>query len=221
MFKLPFKINFNKKSKTDTFLTIDIGSSTVKTLAFYNDSESRLKVIGLGKEFLPEGAVRAGYITDLKSVIEAVDETIYQALANTEHRITDAIIGISENLCYSQVTTGRLNRTTPGELVTEKELDNLKYKIIDAAYNTALDDFVYKTGDLSTELIHISSIPAHTKLDSKIVDDPTDLPGAKVELAIYNAYSPEYHTKQLQKIADTLKLSVLAMVPNMFSLGKP
>ncbi len=95
MVKLPFSLNLKslrKKAQKDTFFTIDVGSNSVKCLAFKLDGETpnTLRLIGAGRELLEPQSVRAGNIIELDAVAEAVEVLAIEAPAT--RRFSNVVI---------------------------------------------------------------------------------------------------------------------------------
>lgn len=216
MIKLPF---FKKATKkTPKFITLDIGSSGIRCLAFYKEDGS-LKIIGSGNAALDAGAVRNGVIIDFGPVATAAQEAIDIATQNAEDVIKNTIIGISSDVCIENVTTAKITRgsTTP---ITLKEVENFNQKIADSATIQAQDYYSQFKGDPDTELQMITSSVVYTKLDDNKVDTLEKQDGQSVEMALYTAFCPVHHIETVQKLGKKLKINILAISPVNFAVLK-
>jgi cell division protein FtsA len=219
MLNIPFLKNLGGAHKeTNKFLTIDIGSDSIKTLAFYQDG-LKSKIIGYSKRHIEPGHIRNGTIIDIEGVELFLKESIAEASQNSEDKISNVIFGVSGNYSINQLTTARLNRTerTP---ITEKELDNLHQKITSSAYEQAVAEVIQTSGSSDIEMDLITSSNCYIKLDEKLVKNPLELEGLRLEMSVFTSFTPTYHLKNLNKLAKKLGLNVIAIAPEMYALVK-
>jgi len=221
-------------------LTVDISSSAVKVVAFFLEelegSPPKIKIIGVGKEPLLPNAVRGGVIVDRDCVEEALDQAIGRALEYSEEDIDQVIFGVIGDLSYEFMTTARLIRarghaqTTPSPYpeagapnITQEEIDAVYQRVVATAHDQVGTEILNNTGstDLDTELMTASII--HTKIDGKVISanaDPTHYAGREVELAIFTSFCPTYHVETLKKIAKRLRLKIIAIGSEMYTLTR-
>jgi cell division ATPase FtsA len=219
MVRLPFKLKSKEKSRN--FLTIDIGSNSVKVFAFNVISEeqgSKAEIIGISKQDLLEDASRGGIIVNPEEVSRAV-ETAIAEVVNGGPSITDVIFGVSGTLSLGLMTTVRVVRGKEG-VITEKELDSAYERIFTEAYNQAQNKFLEVTGDSELDFQMITSSTVYAKLDNKLVDELVGEEGQTLEVAVFTAFTPSYHLDLLQSMAKDLKLNIQAISSNMYALTK-
>jgi cell division ATPase FtsA len=220
MFKLPQKLNlFKSKKVTYPFFTIDIGSNAVKSAAFDLDEErpNTLKLVGISKEMLEPNSVRAGNIVETSKVIESVDNALFKTVEGIDFEVSNAIFGISGDLCLCQITTVRINRGHNQE-ISQKEVDEINSKIIESAFAQAQNKLLKTTGVSEVELELITSSTIYAKVDDNKVNDLAGNSGYKIEQAFFTAFAPTHHLKKIQEIANALKLNIIAVAPNMYAL---
>ena len=225
--KLPFLSKKKKKQKLheEYFLTLDIGSHHVKCLAFKYESaqnseigeKGKIRLIGVGREWLEPRSVRNGYIIETDSVVDALDSAIYKATETAGVDVNNVIFGVSGDICTSLVTTGLSIRGRNDE-ITLKELNAIDLKITDEAYKIGKAKIFNKTGNNSTNLEIITTSTVYTKVDGKVVSNPVGVRGQKIELALYTSFVPDYYLESLEEVASILNLNVLAITSNLYAL---
>ena len=213
---LPF---LKKTSKPlNKFLTLDIGSEAVNCMAFYADPQQKVaKIIGLGDAFLDPGSVRAGHIVDFEKVEEAARDAILKATEDFEDHVTDVIFGVSGDLALGLITTAKSARGKAGP-IQPKELEAIELKIIENAFIQARNEIMEFTGNSDLEIEPVTISTVYTKVNNHIVKDPYVTEGETIELAVFTAFTPSYHVKNIQKLAKKLHLNILAVGSTMFSL---
>ncbi len=219
MVKLPFNLNLGSKKLPGEFLAIDIGSKSIKVLAYEHLPTGELKIVGIGSETTPPNSIRAGNIIEVESVAEALDDAIFQATDRLENDVNSAIFGVGGAQCTCLTTTVKVTRGTTAE-ITQKELNNINQKIIIAAYESAYETLARSAGDTETELKPITTYTIYSVLDGKLTPNLLGQTGSKLEIATFTAFAPNYHLAALQKICSLLKLNNLAIASNMYALTK-
>jgi cell division protein FtsA len=212
---LPF---FKKTSKpANRFLTIDISADSVKCLAFYVDTNNMAKIIGSGTKFLEPHAVRSGNIVDFRDVEEATREAIAEATESSGGKISDVIFGVSNDLSLGLMTTAKSSRGRAGP-IEESDIEQINQRIMDSALIQARNEMLQITGNADLEIEPVTASVVYTKVNNQIVKDPFGAEGESVEVAMFTAFAPQHHVKNLQKLAKSLRLKIVAIGSTMFSL---
>lgn len=217
MVRLPF---LKPKQISNKFLTIDIGSNSVKVLAFNLDTQSspvKASVIGKSQEDLLEDSTRGGVIVDLDDVEQALGTAIREA--SRGEKISDVIFGVGGSLAMGIMVTIKVTR---GEdlPISENELSEVFDKIYEEAYNKIDNIFLEVTGDSETDMSLVTSSVVYKKLDGKKVEELEGQQGREIEIATFISFSPDYHLKSLKKIAKRLKLNTLAISSDLYAFTK-
>lgn len=219
MIRLPFKL---KKSKQPSkFLTIDIGSDSIKVMAMEVDTSegsAKVEITGIGKTDLLEESTRGGVIVDSEGVVDALDKAILTA-CNDEGEISDVVFGVSGTLSVGIMTTVKVVRGKK-EPVTAKEVNAVFEKIYSAAYDEIQNVYMNITGDPEIEVTMVTSSTVYNKLDGNFPDELVGQEGQVMEIAVFTAFAPKYHLDALQKVADNLGLNIVAVGSNMYALAK-
>jgi cell division ATPase FtsA len=214
MIKLPF---FSKKNKNPSkFLTLDISATSVRCLVFYEE-EDNLKIIGYCDEPLQESVVRAGNIIDLQDVADAIVSAISTATQNLEEDVTDAIIGLTGDLCLGITTTVRLKRKTKAPL-SAKEIQSLYDKTREAAHMQAQNEYLQTMGNDEADLEVITSATVFTSVDNQLVDTLQNAEGKLVHTAIFHAFSPLYHLDALKLLAKKAGINIMAVGSELYAI---
>lgn len=222
MLGLPLK---KAKKQKKTFLTVDIGSQTVKCLAFKStvdetDKQHPIKVVGLGKEWLEPWSVRSGTIIEMDNVVKALDAAIFKATEEIEENIDDVIFGVSGDVSTCMVTTARVYRKKPDKEITTKELGEIEAKLLNTAITNAQSKISKKTGDMETSLELITTAIVSSKLDGTEHASLEGLTGRTVEMALFNVFTPKYYLKTLEDLASILNLNILAVTSNLYAISE-
>jgi Tfp pilus assembly PilM family ATPase len=202
MFKLPF---LHKDKSAGKFLAITIDADSVRVLPFYFDGTTA-KIIGSAKEKLEPGSVRAGSIIDFKEVEDVVASAIMKATSELETEIYDAVVGIEGDLCLGITTTVRVKRPNASQL-GQKEFNEINKKIVESAFMQAQNEYLEITGNSDIDLEIVTTSNVYTKTE-----------GALIETAVYHAFVPSYHIKNLQKTLKSVGLSVLSISPTAYAI---
>ncbi len=225
--KLPFLFNKIKAKRKQNFLTLDVGTDYVKCLLFEVLPSSpsapvalpKLQVVGYGKQPLGYLYTRSGAIVDFDGVKQAASMAISQACAGRKN-VRDVIIGLSGEMSKGLVTTVRLTRADEAEKITQKELSEITARIEESAFLEASKEVAAMTGNPDLEIDLVNSAIAATRLDGLYVEDVLGLTGKKMEIALFTAFSPSFHMKIIQKLAVSLRLNILTIASDMYSLNK-
>lgn len=218
MFGLPFG---KKKQKDQShFLTIDIGSQLVKCIAYKQDPETnkRVKLIGIGKEWVEPWSVRSGHIIEVEKVAKAIDSAIYKATENLTVEIDNVIFGVSGDASFNTITTAKNIRDDADKEINLKELKSLEEKILKEAFTKMQEMYSKRTGDTDTDLELITTAITYTKLNGEYVPSLEGETGSEIEMALYTSYTPKYYLKTLEDLASMLNLNILAITSNLYAI---
>lgn len=222
-----FGFNLKKKEtqKKNSFLTVDIGSQSVKCLAFKRtideeDQQHKIKLVGMGKEWLEPWSVRSGHILEIDKVAKALDSAIFKATEEIDEDIDDVIFGVSGDICDCIVTTAKSIRQKNDKPIKLKELEAVELKVINAALENAQERYVGKTGNTKANLELITTASVYTKIDEEEVMHPEGQLGSRIEMALFNAFTPKYYLKTLEELSGLLNLNIMAVTSNLYSLNE-
>lgn len=219
MIRLPFR--FKSSKIPSKFLTVDIGSDAVKVMAFELESQEesiKAAITGVGKTDLTEESTRGGVIVDIEGVEQALDKAILSA-CNGGGDISDVVFGVSGTLSVGIMTTVKVVRGKR-EPISQREVDGVFERLHSAAYDEIQNEYMNITGDPEIEVTMVTSSVVYSKLDGNIVGDVVGKEGQVLEIAVFTAFTPNYHLEILQDLAERLGLNIVAIGSNMYSLVK-
>ncbi len=219
MIRLPFRFNSNKTPSK--FLTVDIGSDAIKVMAFEietTEDSTLASIIGMGKSDLNEESTRGGVIVDMEGVEQALDKAILSA-CNGVNDIKDVVFGVSGTLSVGIMTTVKVVRGKR-EPVSAKEVEKVFERIHSAAFDEIQNVYMNITGDPEIEVTMVTSSVVYNKLDGEKVLDIVGKDGQVLEIAVFTAFTPNYHLDMLQELSERLGINIVAIGSNMYSLVK-
>lgn len=215
MIRLPF-LQKNPK-RPNKFITLSINSEDVKCAVFYdNPEESKLKVVGTGKQPLLKGSARAGIIVESDDVETATEEALRRALENTEDDVSYAVLAAGNSTVLGITTAVRYKRRNPQSPINGKEIERLYEHITEAANIEAQNEYLNMTGNSDEGLEIITTSEVSLKIDGHSVKELLGNTGQVIEASVYHAFCPEFHIKSLQSLARKLGLNILAVGSGMF-----
>lgn len=214
MIKLP--LSFKHKKSSNIFLTLDIGSSSIKVLAIKHIND-HFEILAVTEEILEQNIVRAGHIINKEIVISKLHNALNQISYNIEEQVTDVIIGLGGDLCTCLTTTVRVNRGKNDE-ITQKEVNEITDKVLEASLDQTQQNIFNTTGNEEVDIQIITTTNVYTKLDGSFQNELIGKQGNKIEIATFTSVVPTYHLDLLEKIANELNLNILAVTPNIYAL---
>ncbi|EKE00179.1 MAG: cell division protein (septum formation) [uncultured bacterium] len=214
MLNLPFLTLAKNQNK---FLVVDINSKSVICLAIYVDVQNNAKIIGLGNSPLEEKAVSSGNIIDFDQVTEALKQAVVKATTDSGEKIKQVIFGVSGDLALGLVTTAKAGRSQ-STVISEQEIKQVQQTILENAIIQARNEILETTGNSDIEIEPITTSNIYTKVNGRFIANPIGVEGESVEIAMFTAFTPSYHTKTLQKLARKVGLNILAIASEMYAL---
>jgi cell division ATPase FtsA len=200
----------------DRFLVLNINARDVKCLElFYN--ENLLNITGAGFQELPEGSVRNGMILYNDIVIEAIKNTVEKTTQNSQNKTRNVIVGLDGGITTSLTTTVRMRRPT-SEPIQSSEVENIYQRIEEAAIIQARNKVLENTGDPDMDISAITTSDIYFKVDDQKVGVLEGQRGQTVEMAVYNAFVPNFHIKAVQNVIKKSGLNIMAIGSQMYSL---
>ena len=216
MVTLPFLSK--PKEKLNKFLAIDINSTDVKCMAFYDDGTG-IKIIGTGQKHLEPGMVRAGVIIEPDYVADKLNSAIDEAVENSEENIDKVIIGVNGDLCLGLMTTVRSKRNKV-KAVDSKEVAMLYNKLSEAAFLQAQEEYLQMTGNNSSPLEIITQSTIYNKIDGTDSKEILGKTASQIEMAVFSAFTPGFHIKSLQSVIKKTGLELLTIGSEIYGITK-
>lgn len=218
MFRLPFLTKH--KHNPNKFFTICINSNNVKVLLFFYDdkSETPYKIIGSTILPLKEYSVRNGIIANTDDVADKISSAVDAILDEQEEEVVATIVGIGGDLALGTITTAKSSRH-PQKPLTQKDLDALYKRILNAGFLEAQNQYLLITGNADTELETTTSAVVYTKLDGQPIayDNLIGRGAENIEQAIFSSFTPSYHLDSIKEVIKKTGLDLIAAGSEMYS----
>jgi len=200
----------------DRFLVLNINARDVKCLELlYN--ENVINITGASFQELPEGSVRNGMILYNDIVVDAIKNTVEKATQNSQNKTKSVIVGLDGGITTSLTTTVRMKRPT-SEPIQTSEIENMYQRIEEAAVIQARNKVLENTGDPDIGISAITTSDIYFKVDDQKVGVLEGQRGQTVEMAVYNAFVPDFHIKSVQNVVKKAGLNIIAIGSQMYSL---
>ncbi len=221
MFQLPF--NFKQQKPPSNFLTVDIGSNDVKVMAFElksdtEPSKAKASIVGISQKHILPNSTRSGSILDVDNVTTAIRDAIDDVQPEGVV-LKDAVFGVSGIYGTGFMITVKVGRAKQNP-ISAKEIQENFDKVHEEAYAIAQSIFHDTTGESDQELKMIVSSVVYAKLDGVLMEDLEGKHGKRIELAVYTAFTPNYHYDAIQTICNKLGLNLVAVAPTTYGLTK-
>lgn len=210
------------KSSPDYYLSLDIGTEVVKALVFKVDQERGtgiIKGVGRAKQSLKD--MHSGAVSDISGVIENCRRAINDAVKMAGiKKVEKAIVGIAGELVKGTTTTVHYERIKPEVRIDFPELKNIIQKVEWKAFDRIRQQLAWETGHNEIEVKLINAAIVDVRIDGYKITNPLGFQGKDVSISVFNAYAPMVHLGALQKIADELKLELLSIAAEPYSVAK-
>ena len=212
-------MKFLKRKKTkQSYLTLDIGSVYIKAVIF-SVEDGKINILGYGKHQQKEIAIKEGIIQDLSLVVENCELAITQASLQAGVRPAETVIGLAGEQIKGFTTIVQFERNNPKSKISEKEIMNIVEKVQETAYKSSLQKFRDEIGRDDLEIKLINAALTHIMLDGNVAEDPIGFPGQKMQMGVFNAYTPLVQIGNLQKLAAKLGVDLIGIATEPYTLA--
>ena len=177
----------------NTFLAIDIGSSTITAVIAKHDLENNINILGTGIQ--KSNGINKGIIINIEEASKSIKDAVSIAKRTTTELIDTTVVSISGSYSKSIRSSGSVN--VPNGLITETEINQVMQM---ALYNaTIVPEY---------EVVHV--VPIFFKVDDSIeVDNPLNMNGSRLEVSVYIVTAKR---TALTNIKSALKISGIEVV---------
>lgn len=202
----------------NTILGLDIGTEYVKAASVKVGKSSALEVLSVAMKPQRPGAMRAGAITDIASVVATSEEAIMSIENESHERASTTVIGIAGELVKSSTTTVNYARENPNSPITEQEMSEIIKKVQEKAAVVARENVAIETGNRNVEVRLINSAIVNLTIDGYKIMNPIGFKGADVRILIYTAFAPLLHVAAIEKVSAELNLDLLTIAVEPFAV---
>lgn len=202
----------------NTILGLDIGTEYVKAALAKVGKNGALAILAVAAKPQRPGAMRAGAITDIASVVATSEEAIMAIEEASRERAGTTVIGIAGELIKSSTTTVNYTRETPNSPITEQEMSEIVKKVQEKAGAVARETIATETGNKNVEVRLINSAIVSLTIDGYKIMNPIGFKGADVHILIYTAFAPLLHIAAIEKVSAELNLDLLTIAVEPFAI---
>ena len=184
-------------NKESYIVTIDIGSSTVRTVIAQIVEEQKPRIVGVG--IAPNGGMRRGVVVEIEETTEAIGKSVEMAELHSGIQVESAFVSIGgEDLEFQKITGVVAVGRADGEVsTTDTE------RAIEAAQAINLPP--------NKEIIHI--VPQKFKLDDQeSVKDPVGMNGVRLEMTGVAVLGLSANIKYLTKCLENNEIDIEGIV---------
>jgi len=177
----------------NTFLAIDIGSSTITAVIAKHDLENNINILGTGIQ--KSNGINKGLIINIEEASKSIKDAVSIAKRTTTELVDTTVVSISGSYSKSIRSSGSVN--VPNGLITETEINQVMQM---ALYNaTIVPEY---------EVVHV--VPIFFKVDDSVeVDNPLNMNGSRLEVSVYIVTAKR---TALTNIKSALKISGIEVV---------
>lgn len=177
----------------NTFLAIDIGSSSITAVIAKHDLENNINILGTGIQ--KSNGVNKGLIINIEEASKSIKDAVSIAKRTTTELVDTTVVSVSGSYSKSIRSSGSVN--VPNGLITETEINQVMQM---ALYNaTIVPEY---------EVLHV--VPLFFKVDDSVeVDNPLNMNGSRLEVSVYIVTAKR---TALTNIKSALKISGIEVV---------
>ena len=177
----------------NTFLAIDIGSSSITAVIAKHDLENNINILGTGIQ--KSNGINKGLIINIEEASKSIKDAVSIAKRTTTEMVDTTVVSVSGSYSKSIRSSGSVN--VPNGLITETEINQVMQM---ALYNaTIVPEY---------EVVHV--VPIFFKVDDSVeVDNPLNMNGSRLEVSVYIVTAKR---TALTNIKSALKISGIEVV---------
>lgn len=224
MLNLPFLKMSSKKDliEGENIVALDIGTEKLKSLLFTVD-DLGVKVKKVSRIEQQQHAMKSGIIKNLDTVLENCRLTISELndkIPQDEYP-QKVIMGIAgEYIQGVSIVVNYQREVNYEKEVTEKEERKILVQIQNKIEISGKEDLSQRIGltNEDIEILHITQ--TGLEIGGMPVDSLVGYKGRDVRLNFYASFAPKTYTEALKKVASELKMQVLSIVSQPFSVAR-
>lgn len=214
-----------KVNEDKTYLAVDIGTDSVKTILCKKD-KTNINIIGYSRVKQDGFSVNKAVILDRESVLEAVDASIGFAFKQAEEKFDnlklpeDIVIGIAGELVTGMPIVVNVNRDDPNEKITEEEIAKIVNKVKDMTFDSAKMEIAKEHGIPLAQLKEIDTLINSVSIDGIKLENPIDHTGDQISYRVFSSFAPKAQIESIQMLAASMKLNLTDIPVEPYSLAR-
>lgn len=223
-----FKLLKNNKQKSQSAISLDIGTEFVKALIFKVESSStnpdqkidKAIVIGSGRQRQKLTDMQGGIVTDIHGVIKNCELALEKAAQEAKMLPEQVIIGIAGELVKGTTTTVKYTRSNPKEKIVLQELRDIISRVQRRAFDRARSILAWESGIEEIDIRLVNAAVVDVRIDGYRVTNPLGFQGKEVQVGIFNSFAPIVHLGALQTIAESLDFDLLSIAAEPYAVAR-
>ena len=211
------------KSDSSYFITIDLGSETIKVLLneiIVDENEEKIRVKNTYKEFLSAEVSHSGKILNYSAVKDTLKRIIDQIHKDFKGvRLSRAVVTLSGNNCRSIMTTLQIDR--PYEKpISIQESNEISQKVFEGAYKEVSEIIYEETSQDNVELELLDFIPIYLNCDGREVLDLIGEEGSEIQVCFSVFFGLSEIIETYRKLFKSLGIAEVDFISSNLSILK-
>ncbi|OGC47840.1 hypothetical protein A2713_01275 [candidate division WWE3 bacterium RIFCSPHIGHO2_01_FULL_35_17] len=198
------------KSHTNGYLVLDFSPTSLKTLSFEQDSDSK-------KLSLKGFSISDSYKDLLRK--EVVKSSVNECLSQSNLKATDAIIGLSGPEVFGFTLIAKVKRKNPEKQIDEKEISSVYDQVRDACYEQAKKKWSFWSAN-EDGFEPLDLVVTSIQVDEAVVSEPIGDTGEFVRISVFCSYSSKKYYKWILNLINDLKFSSITVTTTIYSQAK-
>lgn len=200
---LPYLFPF-KKAKEKHFLSISIGTETIKVLAFKKNKEKNV-ILGRTIQYFDE----YGWTGEKEFNREIIERAIFTGTKEIKRQIKinpEFIqVELPAIIAKEKVTEVSVKREKQDQKIDERERKGIRELAFGRAEEKVFEGFAQKTGILPEDFQTVERKIAGIKIDGYEVPEILGFSGSNIDFKILISAAPKYYFEEIRKIITKLK----------------
>ena len=210
---------FKRKPKSQSAISLDIGTEFVKTLIFEaNGGEAVVKGVGRVRQKLSD--MQGGGVTDIHGVAANCEKAIEQAAEMANILPEKVIVGIAGELVKGTTTSIKVTRTNPQSQIALVELQDIVNQVQREAFRRARAELAAETGQDELDVQLVNAAIVNVTIDGYKVSNPMSYQGKELSVGVYNSFAPIVQLGALETVVRELGLELLAVSAEPYAVAR-
>ncbi|GHP00812.1 hypothetical protein KSF_108590 [Reticulibacter mediterranei] len=198
-----------KHQEPQRYTILDLGTTVVRAVLVEVSGEEQVEILGYGSCEQQRGAMDAGRICNIPSVIETSNNALLLAEKHAGGAIApQASIGVSHPAIQCVSLPVASKRRYPGKLITAEEFDVLLSTTLSKAHEQALERFDRATRVALGELYVMHLAALDVRVDGQQVSNPLGFCGQYVTFTLTATFAPRLALGAIESVAQGLDLTL-------------
>lgn len=214
--------------KDNFFLTLDIGTETVKVLIFSPPirNDEKILILGTGLQYFERYDVFNGKDFETGVIKRAISKAVEKAHQNLSFSLIkkelkeraqkqkrwQVLLGLPPNILKGRIVSQSFFREKPREKISLAEAEIIRHHVFEVAKKEISQRFAKEFGILPEDIHWISLKILEIKIDGYLVQLLRGYQGKNLEFKILVTFLPKYYWENIKKIVGSFQLEILRIV---------